>query len=82
VVIDVMHQHGGWVNKFEGDAALCIFGAPLDCDDAASSALAAARDLAGRLADLLVCHRSPSHKAAGQSGHRNGHGAYFWENVQ
>ena len=54
VVIDVVHSHGGWVNKFEGDAALCIFGAPLDCDDAPTRALAAARDLAGRLRELPI----------------------------
>jgi adenylate cyclase len=54
VVIDVVHGHGGWVNKFEGDAALCIFGAPLDCDDAPTSALAAARELASRLVELPI----------------------------
>ena len=49
VVVDVVDSHGGWVNKFEGDAALAIFGAPVPLDDAASSALAAARELAERL---------------------------------
>ena len=29
----------GWINKFEGDAALCVFGAPVACDDAAGDAL-------------------------------------------
>ena len=28
VVIEVVEQGGGMVNKFEGDAALCVFGAP------------------------------------------------------
>ena len=28
VVVDVVTEHGGWVNKFEGDAALAIWGAP------------------------------------------------------
>ncbi len=41
--------HGGWVNKFEGDAALCVFGAPTDHPDAAGAALAAARELRQRL---------------------------------
>ena len=27
VVVDTVQQHGGFVNKFQGDAALCIFGA-------------------------------------------------------
>ncbi len=36
---------GGWVNKFEGDAALCVFGAPADMPDHAARALQAARAL-------------------------------------
>ncbi len=51
VVVDTVHKHDGWVNKFEGDAALAIFGAPVPVDDAESKALAAARELAGRLAE-------------------------------
>jgi adenylate cyclase len=49
VVVDVVGAHGGWVNKFEGDAALCVFGAPAPLPDAAGCALAAGRDLALRL---------------------------------
>lgn len=49
VVVEVVGSHGGWVNKFEGDAALAIFGAPTDLDDAPTRALAAARELAERL---------------------------------
>jgi adenylate cyclase len=48
-VVDVVGRHGGWVNKFEGDAALVVFGAPVEDDACASSALAAARDLDARL---------------------------------
>ena len=48
-VVEVVASHEGWVNKFEGDAALCVFGAPLADPDAASHALAAARELAARL---------------------------------
>ena len=33
VVIEVVHEHGGWVNKFEGDAALAVFGAPVPLGD-------------------------------------------------
>jgi adenylate cyclase len=54
VVIDVIRDHGGWVNKFEGDAALCIFGAPVDLPDAGTCALSAARELACRLQGLEV----------------------------
>ncbi len=49
VVVDVVHANGGFVNKFEGDAALAVFGAPVGLDDPAGSALAAARELARRL---------------------------------
>ncbi|GAB2665132.1 adenylate/guanylate cyclase domain-containing protein [Gordonia jinhuaensis] len=45
VVVEVVGRHGGFVNKFQGDAALAIFGAPLDLDDFAGAALAAAREL-------------------------------------
>jgi adenylate cyclase len=49
VVVDVVHACGGWVNKFQGDATLAVFGAPVELDDAADRALAAARTLAERL---------------------------------
>ena len=51
VVVDVVERRGGMVNKFEGDAALAVFGAPVPRDDAANCALAAARELAERLPD-------------------------------
>src|SRR3954452_18788192 len=49
IVIDCVSLHGGWVNKFEGDAALCVFGAPTPHPDAAGSALASGRALRFRL---------------------------------
>jgi adenylate cyclase len=48
-VVDVVEGQRGWINKFEGDAALAVFGAPNAMDDAAAAALAAARTLADRL---------------------------------
>jgi adenylate cyclase len=49
VVIEVVESEAGFVNKFEGDAALCVFGAPVAGDDPAGRALCAARRLAERL---------------------------------
>jgi adenylate cyclase len=49
IVVEVVTLHGGWVNKFEGDAALCVFGAPTEHPDASTAALAAARSLSQRL---------------------------------
>jgi len=54
IVIEVVGEHGGWVNKFEGDAALVIFGAPIALDDAAAAALHAGRDLSVRLAKEIA----------------------------
>jgi adenylate cyclase len=42
-VVQAIEEEGGLVNKFEGDAALCVFGAPTDHDDPAGAALRAAR---------------------------------------
>src|SRR3954468_4598211 len=52
VVVDVVDRTGGIVNKFEGDAALCVFGAPVPRDDSAACALLAARLLRERLTDV------------------------------
>jgi adenylate cyclase len=49
VVIDVVEGEGGVVNKFEGDAALCVFGAPVASENPAGDALRSARTLAERL---------------------------------
>ncbi|RJO77255.1 adenylate/guanylate cyclase domain-containing protein [Nocardia panacis] len=52
IVVDVIDRHHGFVNKFVGDAALAIFGAPLDRPDAPSAALAAARELRETLREV------------------------------
>jgi adenylate cyclase len=49
IVVEEIEAQCGWVNKFEGDAALCVFGAPSARPDAAGDALRAARNLSQRL---------------------------------
>jgi adenylate cyclase len=50
VVVEEVEAGGGIVNKFEGDAALCVFGAPVANHDPAGRALGTARSLRDRLA--------------------------------
>lgn len=54
VVVDVMESRGGRVDKFEGDAALVVFGAPSPHPSPATGALTAARELAARLRDEVT----------------------------
>lgn len=51
-VVEVVHEHKGIINKFQGDAALAVFGAPLPLEDAAGHAMAAAREMHSKLTDL------------------------------
>jgi adenylate cyclase len=48
-VVETVEARGGFVNKFEGDAALCVFGAPVERPNPAADALVAARALQARL---------------------------------
>ncbi|MGA9489203.1 MAG: adenylate/guanylate cyclase domain-containing protein [Mycobacterium sp.] len=52
IVVSAVDDHNGLINKFQGDAALAIFGAPLASDGAASAALATARLLRDQLRRL------------------------------
>ncbi|WKD56735.1 Adenylate cyclase 2 [Corynebacterium capitovis DSM 44611] len=52
IVVDVVHRNKGVINKFEGDAALAVFGAPIAIHDATSHALQAARELRQELRGL------------------------------
>ncbi|MGH2476312.1 MAG: adenylate/guanylate cyclase domain-containing protein, partial [Candidatus Limnocylindrales bacterium] len=56
VVVGTVDAEGGWVNKFEGDGALCIFGVPGTQPDHADRALRAARLLALGLLGLAERH--------------------------
>jgi adenylate cyclase len=55
-VVHVVGAEGGWVNKFEGDGALCVFGAPATQPDHAARALRAARQLHAARIELRPGH--------------------------
>jgi adenylate cyclase len=76
VVVDVVHRHGGFINKFQGDAALAVFGAPLEHPDGSGAALAAARELRDELVFVLGSNGfgigvSAGRAFAGEVGARN-----------
>ena len=54
IVVSAVDEHHGLINKFQGDAALAVFGAPLALDGSASAALATARTLRDQLRRLPV----------------------------
>ena len=54
IVVSAVDARDGMINKFQGDAALAVFGAPLRIDGAASAALATARALGEKLRELPV----------------------------
>jgi adenylate cyclase len=66
IVVEVVAAHGGWINKFEGDAALCVFGAPLPDEQCSAQALAAARELCERVRDELPSVRAGIGVSAGR----------------
>lgn len=49
VIVEEVDRHRGLVNKFEGDATLAIFGAPVALENPEDEALAAARIICRRL---------------------------------
>ncbi|GAB2502345.1 Adenylate cyclase 2 [Corynebacterium atrinae] len=53
-VVKVVHRNKGIINKFQGDAALAVFGAPLQLSDATSHALTAARELRQELKGMTL----------------------------
>jgi adenylate cyclase len=54
IVVAEVDKRSGLVNKFQGDAALAVFGAPLRVEDPASVALSTARALSDELHRLRV----------------------------
>ncbi|RJO77044.1 adenylate/guanylate cyclase domain-containing protein [Nocardia panacis] len=49
IVVDEVERFGGLLNKFEGDAALAVFGTPTALSDAPGAALACGRAIRDRL---------------------------------
>jgi adenylate cyclase len=49
VIVEEVDRHHGMVNKFEGDAVLAVFGAPVSLPSPDGDALAAARAIANRM---------------------------------
>ena len=66
IVVDEVDRHHGLVNKFEGDASLAIFGAPIHLECPEDEALAAARAIADRLAAEMPELEAGIGVAAGQ----------------
>jgi adenylate cyclase len=54
IVVDQVDEHCGLINKFQGDAALAVFGAPQRAPDPAGAALSTARALGIELRRLPV----------------------------
>lgn len=56
IIVEEVDRHQGMVNKFEGDATLAVFGAPVRLRRPETQALAAARAIAARLhAEMPEC---------------------------
>lgn len=55
-VVEAVTSEGGWVNKFQGDGALCVFGVPAHQIDHAARGLRAARRLHARLVEIAGDH--------------------------
>ncbi|WP_299055263.1 adenylate/guanylate cyclase domain-containing protein [uncultured Nocardioides sp.] len=79
VVVEEIDRGHGLVNKFMGDAVLAVFGAPVDHEDHAGAALAAARRMASRLLDDVPEIRAGVGVATGEAVAGNVGGAKRFE---
>ncbi len=59
VLVDVLEQHGGIVNKFLGDGFLALFGAPIEDPAAATRAVAAGREMLSAMEENNTGHAWP-----------------------
>jgi class 3 adenylate cyclase len=67
VIVEEVDRHHGLVNKFEGDAALAVFGAPNHLDHPEDEALAASRAIARRIRDEVPACEAGIGVASGQA---------------
>jgi adenylate cyclase len=67
VIVDEVDRQSGLLNKFEGDGALAVFGAPVHLERPEDSALAAARAITRRLHDEVPECPAGVGVAAGQA---------------
>ena len=58
--VEVVNRHRGIINQFLGDGFMATFGAPLATGDDCRNALAAARELVARVAELSASGRIPA----------------------
>ncbi|WP_101946277.1 adenylate/guanylate cyclase domain-containing protein [Mycobacterium sp. 3519A] len=71
VIVEEVDRHHGFVNKFEGDGALAVFGAPNRLDRPEDEALAASRAIVRRIrAEVPECEAGLG-VASGQAGAGN-----------
>ncbi len=68
-VVRAVGEEGGLVNQFQGDGALCIFGAPEQMDDHAARALRAARVLRSEIDGLAELYPGFDAAIGISSGH-------------
>lgn len=52
VMEEIVHAHGGYINKFVGDEIVAVFGFPLADSDSEQRAIRAAREMLARIATL------------------------------
>jgi class 3 adenylate cyclase len=63
IVVETVNRDGGFVNKFQGDAALAIFGAPLEHPDRWDAYADQWEERFSLLLNYVECHDHGGHQA-------------------